>query len=230
MEEWRLAQWLAALLLVACAGSAPLPVVTLTPEGPYEWARGRAVLHRESQQGVRFWAAFERDRGEYLEWWIRVENGSQRTLQVAPEYFFYRIAESERGGQSLRALVPERALAELDAERARADAREADAAGRGLGHHFLESVLDGMLGLEPQSFAEARYARRQQRAAYLTEREAREHWRDVLADRTVRRGALRPGESVQGLVLFPRLAHVGRTELILIVKPAIARFPYQSRR
>jgi hypothetical protein len=32
------------------------------------------------------------------------------------------------------------------------------------------------------------------------------------------------------MVLFPRLEHTGRTELVLIVVPAIARFPYASRR
>jgi hypothetical protein len=62
----------------------------------------------------------------------------------------------------------------------------------------------------------------------LAEREQLERWREFLANRTVRRGVLRPGESVEGSILFPRLEYPGRTELILIVGPAIARFRYAA--
>lgn len=218
------------LVLAACAGTAPLPVLSLTPRGPFEWSRGRALLHHDSEHGIRIHAAFERDRGEYLEWWLRIENHSRRTLQVSPDYFFYRVAETERGGRRVRALDPTRAIAELDASQARADAREADAAQEHVGLELLDSVINDMLGFDNPTPGEQRHARDQRRATYLAEREARERWREALAQRSVRREVLRPGESVQGMVLFPRLEHVGRTELVVIVVPAIARFAYDSRR
>ncbi|MEY4545486.1 MAG: hypothetical protein RL685_1681 [Pseudomonadota bacterium] len=216
------------LLLAGCASSPALPVIQLTPEGPFEWSRGRALLHQHSEHGVEIQAAFERDRGDYLEWWIRIDNHSQRSLQVSPQRFFYRIAESERGGQTVTAIDPTRALTELAAAQARATAREADADDDPAGIDFLERVVDGMLGFDPPSPSEARSARDQQRVAQLAERDHQERWRDFLANRTVRRDVLRPGESVEGAVLFPRLAYPGRTELILIVSPAVARFRYAA--
>lgn len=224
---------LGVLLLLACAGTVPLPVLTLMPEGPFEWARGRAVLQQHSQHGVSIQVAFERDRGEHLEWWVRIENQSQRTLHVSPDYFFYRVAETERGGRSVRAVDPNRALAQLDASRARADARETDAAEaaqQGLGFDLIDHVVNDMLGFDNPTPSERRHARDQRRATYLAERGERERWRDELAHHSVRRSTLRPGESVQGMVLFPRLEHAGRTELVVIVVPAIARFAYASRR
>jgi hypothetical protein len=213
--------------LAACASAPPLPVITVTPEGPFEWDRGRA-MHYDSDRGVEFSAAFERDRGDYLEWWIRIENHSERSLQVTPDDFYYHVAESEHLAQNVRALDPTRALAKVDAALASADAYEAEASEAYRGPDLLDRVVDGMLGFDPPSPSEARHARDQQRATYLAEREHQERWRELLANRTVRRSVLRPGESLEGIVLFPRLEHPGRTELILIVRPAIGRFRYEA--
>jgi hypothetical protein len=182
-SRWR---WLLLCvpLLLACAGTVPLPVLTLTPEGPFEWARGRAVVQQHSAHGVSIQAAFERDRGEHLEWWVRIDNHSPRTLQVSPDYFFYRIAETERGGRSVRALDPSRVLAQLDASQARADAREADAAQRGFGSDLVDHMVNDLLGFDNPTPSERRHARDQRRVLYLAERGERARGRDALADQS----------------------------------------------
>lgn len=214
-----------SLCLGACVHIPPAPVVTAVPAEPFEWMRGRALV-RHSHRGIEFAAAFEADRGEHLEWLVRIENHSNEAVDVSPAHFHYRVADAGPRGKWVRAIDPTAAIAQLDLARAHAKAGNAQADRNQFANDAADVFIRGLLGVEQSSAAEDRVARGQRRSSHRSALVAMGAQRDILANQTVRRTRLRPGEGVGGRVLFPRIAHRGKTELILWVQGAIARFPY----
>jgi hypothetical protein len=215
-----------AFVLAGCASAPLASVVSLAPNGEFEWTRGRQVS-RITNRNVDFYAAFERDRGEYAEWWVRIVNRSGHDQVVSPTRFYYRVAETESGGRNVTALDPNVAIAELDVEQA-SHAGESPKCEPYSAADFADDVATKMIGLDTQTPSEAKQACELRRAAGSVEQARREQWRELLANQTVRQSVLHVGESIEGLVLFPRLEYQGRTELILITQGAVARLSYQA--
>lgn len=222
----RVATVFLAFVVTGCASTPPPPVVSVAPNGEFEWRSGRQVSLL-TNRNVDFYAAFERDRGEYAQWWIRIVNRSGKDVLVSPTRFYYRVAETQEGGRNVTALDPSVAIAGLDVERANQASQIPECEPYGA-RDFVDNVISGMMGFETQSPSEAKQACKMQRAAGLAEQDRREQWRDLLANQTVRQSVLHHGESIEGIVLFPRLEHQGRTELILITQGAVARLSYSA--
>lgn len=214
-----------ALVFGACVSVAPLPVITVQPAQPFEWARGRALMRR-THRGVDFAAAFEADRCERLEWLVRIENHSDRNVSVSPEHFYYRATDAGERGPWVRAIDPTEAIASLDRSMGARRAAHVSARRNELSHSLADAFISGLFGLEHETRYEARERRADERAEHRAAIQDMQGQRELFANETVRRTLLRPGEGIGGRVFFPRLEHTGRTELLLWADGSAARFPY----
>lgn len=226
LSFWRATTVLLAFVVAACASAPPPSVVSVAPNGEFEWQRGRQVS-QVTNRNVDFYVAFERDRGQYTEWWVRIVNRTGRDLLVSPARFYYRVADTAQGGRNVKALDPSVEIAELDVENAERASKipvctPYDAM------DFVDDVASSMLGFETESPSEAKRSCELQRAVELTEQAHAEQWRELLANQTLRQSVLHPGDGIEGIVLFPRLEHRGQTELILITQGAVARLSYAA--
>lgn len=170
-------------------------------------------------------AAFERSTPATSEWLIRIQNQGHEAITINPSQFRYHTVNKAEQAEVVFAISPADAIEELDRQLSLRNANYSNEQ-QTRQNLLLINVALAVLNDDPV-LEEVRYqqsAMEHDRHHHHQRVSSLEVQRAVLANETLRRTDLDPGEQIYGRVFFPRVCFHGPTKLTVPLGPHEATF------